>query len=89
MAKIAKGVEKINFTMLHDNYCYIFIEKFPKKFSPCRQFQLIFQMIAMEINLTIAMTYLQLETTLHQKPFETDFFKVIVNAKLRPSFVIC
>ena len=24
-----------------------------------------------------------------QKPFETDFFTVIGNAKLRPSFVIC
>ena len=25
------------FTMLHDNYCYIFIENFPQKFSPCVQ----------------------------------------------------
>ena len=24
-----------------------------------------------------------------QKPFETDFLIVIVNAKLRPSFVVC
>ena len=24
-----------------------------------------------------------------QKPFETDFFTVIGNTKLRPSFVIC
>ena len=24
------------FTMLYDNYCYIFIENFPQKFSPCR-----------------------------------------------------
>ena len=24
-----------------------------------------------------------------QKPFETDFLKVIGNTKLRPSFVIC
>ena len=37
-------------------------------------------MIAMEINLTITMTHLQLET---------DFLTVIGNAKLRPSFVIC
>ena len=24
-----------------------------------------------------------------QKPFKTDFFKVIGNVKLRPSFIIC
>ena len=35
MGKIAKGVKKIHFTMLYGNYCYIFIENFPKKFSPC------------------------------------------------------
>ena len=27
--------EQNNFTMLHGNYCYIFIENFPQKFSPC------------------------------------------------------
>ena len=37
MVKIAKGVNKINFTMLYGNYCYIIIENFPKKFSPCRK----------------------------------------------------
>ena len=47
-------------------------------------------MIAMKINLTITMTYLQLKTRITlQKPFETDFFTVFGNAKLRPSFVIC
>ena len=35
MGKIAKDVNKINFTMLYGNYCYIIIEKFPIKFSPC------------------------------------------------------
>ena len=35
MGKIAKGVKKINFTMLYGNYCYIIIENFSKKFSPC------------------------------------------------------
>ena len=35
MGKTAKGVNKINFTMLYGNYCYIIIENFPKKFSPC------------------------------------------------------
>ena len=35
MGKIAKGVTKINFTMLYGNYCYIIIENFPQKFSPC------------------------------------------------------
>ena len=35
MGKIAKGVDKINFTMLYGNYCYIIIEKFSQKFSPC------------------------------------------------------
>ena len=29
MGKIAKGINKINFTMLHGNYCYIIIENFP------------------------------------------------------------
>ena len=27
--------EQNNFTMLYGNYCYIFIENFPPKFSPC------------------------------------------------------
>ena len=35
MGKIAKGVNKIHFTILYGNYCYIFIENFPWKFSPC------------------------------------------------------
>ena len=35
MGKIAKGDKKINFTMLYGNYCYINIENFLKKFSPC------------------------------------------------------
>ena len=34
MEKIAKGVDKINFAMLYGNYCYIFIENFPRAFSP-------------------------------------------------------
>ena len=48
-------------------------------------------MIAMEINLTITMTYLQLQNEHYalKKPFETDFLTVIGNANLRPSFVIC
>ena len=45
-------------------------------------------MIAVEINLTITMIYLQLERNALQKPLETDFLTVIGNAKLRPSFVI-
>ena len=48
-------------------------------------------MIAMEINLTITMTYLQLKKKKNyalQKPFETDFLTVISNAKLRLSFAI-
>ena len=36
MGKIAKGVNKINFTMLYGNYCYIIIDNFPQKFSPCK-----------------------------------------------------
>ena len=35
MGKIARSINKINFTMLHGSYCYIFIENFPQKFSPC------------------------------------------------------
>ena len=37
MGKIAKGVNKIIFTMLYGNYCYIIIENFPRKFSSCRK----------------------------------------------------
>ena len=33
MEKIAKGVNKVNFTMLYGNYCYIIIVKFSQKFS--------------------------------------------------------
>ena len=37
--------------------------QFRKKLNnKCREFKLILQMIAMEINLTITITYLQLET---------------------------
>ena len=42
MEKIAKGVNNINFAMLYGNYCFIIIENFPQKFSPCvetRNFQ--------------------------------------------------
>ena len=35
MGKIAKSVNKIYFTMLYRNYCYIFLENFPQKFSSC------------------------------------------------------
>ena len=35
MGKIARGVNKIHITVLYGNYCYIFIENFPQKFSPC------------------------------------------------------
>ena len=35
----------------------------------CREFQLILHMIAMEINLTITMTYLQLETRIMELHF--------------------
>ena len=35
MGKIAKGVDKINFTMLYSNYCYIIVENFPQKLSLC------------------------------------------------------
>ena len=37
MGKIAKGVNKINFTMLYGDYCYTIIGNFPQKFSPCRK----------------------------------------------------
>ena len=35
MGTIAKGVNKISFTMLYGNYCYVIIENRSKKFSPC------------------------------------------------------
>ena len=35
--KIAKGVNKINFTMLYGDYCYTIIGNIPQKFSPCRK----------------------------------------------------
>ena len=44
MGKIAKGVNTINFTILYGNYCYIIIENFPKKLSPCTRV-LIFAML--------------------------------------------
>ena len=34
IGKFNKVVNKINFTMLYYNYCYITIENFPHKFSP-------------------------------------------------------
>ena len=35
MGKVAKGFNKMHFTMLYGNYCYIFMENFSQKFSPC------------------------------------------------------
>ena len=40
--KNRQGVNKINFTTLYGNYCYIFIENFPQKFSPCTIFAIQF-----------------------------------------------
>ena len=41
----------------------------------CKEFQLILQMIAMEINLTIIMTYLQLETRImHYRNLSKQIF---------------
>ena len=56
--------------LLNMCHCYLIIKKkwivyrlecqFRKKLNiKCREFQLILQMIAMEINLTVTMTYLQ------------------------------
>ena len=42
MGKIAKGVTKINITMLYGDYCYIIIENFPPKFSPSTDYKLEF-----------------------------------------------
>ena len=36
----AKGINKINFTMLYGNYWYIIIENFPQKFSPCMLYRI-------------------------------------------------
>ena len=36
MGKIANEDNKIYVNMLYGNYCYIFIENFPQKFSPCK-----------------------------------------------------
>ena len=57
---------------------------FRKKLNiKCKEFKLILEMIAMEINVTITMTYLQLETQKQERK------QVIGNAKGRPSFIIC
>ena len=37
MGKIAEGSNKMHFTMLYGNYCYIFIEHIFLKFSACRR----------------------------------------------------
>ena len=34
--KNCQRCQQDKFTMLYGNYCYIFIENFPQKFSPCR-----------------------------------------------------
>ena len=36
MGKIPTDVNKNHFTMLYRNYCYVFIENFSHKLSPCR-----------------------------------------------------
>ena len=51
--KSPKVSKKINFTMLYDNYCYIFIENFPQKFSPCNMYRGIFQMDLSEFHSTV------------------------------------
>ena len=39
-----------NFTMLHGNYCYIFIENFPKKFAPCSNWRSISQKCQLNVD---------------------------------------
>ena len=65
--------------------------QFSKKLNiKSREFQLILQMIAMEINLTRNdLPAIGKKNYALKKPFETDFLTAIGNAKLRPSFVIC
>ena len=68
-------------TLLNRCHCYLNFE--------CREFQLILQMIAMEINYSSDVPVMGKKNYILQKPFKTDFLTLIGNAKLRPSFVIC
>ena len=60
-----------------------FIWQFRKKLNiKCKEFQLILQMIAMGINLTIKMTYLQIETRImHYRNLSKQIFDSIRQSK--------
>ena len=63
---------------------------FAKKLNiKCREFQLMLQMIAMEMNYNNDLSAIGNKNYALQKPFETDFLPVIGDAKLRSAFVIC
>ena len=41
--KNRQRIQQNIFTMLYGNYCYIFIENFPRKFSPCNKARLLWR----------------------------------------------
>ena len=66
--------------------------QFGKKLNiKCREFQLILQMIVVEINLTITMTYLQSNTRIMQyRNLSKQIFDTIIGiAKRQPLCAIC
>ena len=75
MGKIAEGVNKINFTMLYGNYCYIIIENFPQKFSPCMQLYITEQTVKRIVQRpTLWILYpcaSRWETLIHHQPFDS------------------
>ena len=72
--------------------CFIRLDgQFRKKLNiKYREFELILQMIAMEINLTITMTYLQLETKImhYRNRFRNRFFDSNWQRKT-PTVILC
>ena len=65
------------FHYLEKSDCFVgWIGSLKKMNIKCREFQLILQMIAIEINLIITMTYLQLETRImHYRNFSKQIFR--------------
>ena len=58
------------FTMLYGNYCYIFIENFPQKFSPCRLITILFSIF-------LHVRFFLIDYTLFKTPFLFTHFSFL------------
>ena len=79
MGKIAKGVNKINLTMLYgNNYCYIFTENFSEKFSQCSEWAIVSRPVAPDCTQCIHEYSLSFRYVLYCMVWRCKFTKIEV-----------